>query len=501
VAVGVVLVVVHLLVLHQGLADPLKDDTYISLRFARNLVEGHGLVFNPGERVEGFTNPIWTLLGAVPLALGLDPFLFLKAAGAAALVGLVLSLGVAVRDLSPVGRCAPALVAASAAVAYWSQSGMETVAFAWAALEGTRRLGDAVRRRSDPGISAGLVWACAALLRPEGVAWFGLAWLVSGLQARRPGPWAVSALAFAAPVGLWQAFRVVYYGAWLPNTFYAKVGGEADVLERGLDYLALGAVETPVALLALGALVFVRRALADPRGRIACAILAFHGAYLLAVGGDYMPLGRFLVPAVPLAALALAAGATSSLPAGALALGAALLGLQPYLSGRALDPDWARLRFEAFGLWVGTHLPPDAVVCLGQIGAVGYLGQRPVLDTHGLVDAHIARHRPEDYEVAGGAGHTRGDADYVLERAPDAVMMANVWYARVPMTPEALTEHQDMLGVTDRLLLGQPAFFEAYEALNYRTADDFWVGLWVRFDSPLHPDHPEFRGPVPALRL
>src|SRR5215212_3588570 len=42
------------------------DDAYISFRYAYNLVEGHGLVFNEGEYVEGYTSLLWTLLMALP---------------------------------------------------------------------------------------------------------------------------------------------------------------------------------------------------------------------------------------------------------------------------------------------------------------------------------------------------------------------------------------------------------------------------------------------------
>ncbi|MFC1854193.1 hypothetical protein ACFL27_28755, partial [candidate division CSSED10-310 bacterium] len=51
----------------------LVDDLYISLRYARNLVEGQGLVFNPGERVQGYTNFLFVLLAALFLQLKLDP--------------------------------------------------------------------------------------------------------------------------------------------------------------------------------------------------------------------------------------------------------------------------------------------------------------------------------------------------------------------------------------------------------------------------------------------
>jgi arabinofuranosyltransferase len=49
---------------------PQIDDAFISYRYARNLVEGHGLVFNIGEYVEGYTNLLWTLLVAAAMSLG-----------------------------------------------------------------------------------------------------------------------------------------------------------------------------------------------------------------------------------------------------------------------------------------------------------------------------------------------------------------------------------------------------------------------------------------------
>ena len=62
----------------------MQDDAFISFRYAANLVAGHGLVWNPGERVEGYSNFLWTLLMAVPIGMGFDPTTF------AWLVGLVL---------------------------------------------------------------------------------------------------------------------------------------------------------------------------------------------------------------------------------------------------------------------------------------------------------------------------------------------------------------------------------------------------------------------------
>ena len=52
----------------------LTDDAFISFRYVRNLLEGHGLVFNPGERVEGYSNFLWVLeLAAIWRVLGVAP--------------------------------------------------------------------------------------------------------------------------------------------------------------------------------------------------------------------------------------------------------------------------------------------------------------------------------------------------------------------------------------------------------------------------------------------
>jgi len=60
----------------------LVDDAYISFRYAHNLASGQGLVFNPGEYVEGYTNLLWTLLMVVPELLNIPLYLFAAYAGA-----------------------------------------------------------------------------------------------------------------------------------------------------------------------------------------------------------------------------------------------------------------------------------------------------------------------------------------------------------------------------------------------------------------------------------
>ena len=52
--------------LHQLMFATLADDAFISFRYSQHLAEGHGLVFNVGEKVEGYSNFLWVVLVAIP---------------------------------------------------------------------------------------------------------------------------------------------------------------------------------------------------------------------------------------------------------------------------------------------------------------------------------------------------------------------------------------------------------------------------------------------------
>ena len=152
-----------------------QDDAYVSFRYARNLVRGEGLVYNVGDRVEGYTNFLWTVLAAVPLARGAaDPLPFMHAVSAALWVGsfaLLLVLGV---GLWRAGLWAAPLAALPLAVHWsfnlWFFSGMETPLVTL--LHHRRGDGDGARS-APPRLGAGAASACAAsaltMTRPDGV--------------------------------------------------------------------------------------------------------------------------------------------------------------------------------------------------------------------------------------------------------------------------------------------------------------------------------------------
>jgi hypothetical protein len=82
----------------------MDDDAFISFRYARNLVRGAGLVFNPGERVEGYTNFLWTVLLAGLHGLGADLPRAARVLGVLASFAMQPILPFLVRATAPRGR-------------------------------------------------------------------------------------------------------------------------------------------------------------------------------------------------------------------------------------------------------------------------------------------------------------------------------------------------------------------------------------------------------------
>ena len=93
------------------------EDAFISYRYVDRLVGGDGLVFNPGERVEGYTNFLWVLVLTLPRMMGSTESLPLAAKWVGlfcSLFTLVLSYGIAGRTLSRTSAAfVPLLIAAS----------------------------------------------------------------------------------------------------------------------------------------------------------------------------------------------------------------------------------------------------------------------------------------------------------------------------------------------------------------------------------------------------
>lgn len=446
-----------LLVGHALYFDFVNDDAFISFRYADNLVRHGELVFNLGERVEGYTNFLWTLLMAGVMFLGLDPVPWSKALGIACALGtffvLARFLGRTEGQRSAWDALPAWLLAAAPAYACWSTGGLEAQLFTLTMTAGwTAWLLERQRSEEQPS-NAGMPWsgvwfALAAMTRPEGMLVFGLTGLLRlgelVLERRLPNrtDW-LWGIGFVALFGPYYAWRWWYYGWPFPNTYYVKTGADS-FWAPGLRYFWSWVVIHHVWI--VPALAIARRHLPDRReGRL----LALTGLYTLVlsvhvirVGGDFMALHRFFVPLMPglavVAALGLRtiverlrAAGTSRLR---LALGATLavaaLGVHVAQvdrdamkvgSDRGVDSiGWLKMfagQTAAIGKWLGENAPADASLATTAAGIIPYYSRLYTLDVLGLNDEWIAHHvKPHGNRP----GHTKSaPLQYILDKDID----------------------------------------------------------------------------------
>jgi arabinofuranosyltransferase len=275
----------------------LGDDAYITFRAVWNLLHGYGPVFNPGERVQAFTHPLWFLVMTAAHAITRDFFFTSLAVSYAFSLAAVLTVVKSTRHLWS-GVVAVLWLLSSKAFVDYTSSGLEyPLSYLLLALFYTRFCALREQPLSDAslrwyGVLAGLAFTNrfdTILLFAAPLTWLAV-WRM-GLRDR--GVWQLL-LAFAAPVGAWLFFATFYYGFPLPNTFYAKVatGIPGSLMHRqGLAYLLNSFAHDPVTLGTVGiaAALAVRSSLPI---RLAVFSSLLYVAYTVWVGGDFMS-GRF----------------------------------------------------------------------------------------------------------------------------------------------------------------------------------------------------------------
>ena len=331
----------------------LNDDAFISFRYADHWARAGELVYNLGERVEGYTNFLWVALLSLVARLGGDiPTWGLWLGPLFGLINLIGSMWLAQRLMTSSPPCSSAplstralplfasslagvLLATSPSFACWSSGGLEVQLFtSLLTLTLILSLRAWSERRSLLGALAGLTGALMTMTRPEGLMFMGLLglWRLRRVVMTPRWPrreewlWAGLFLGAYLPYWLW---RWQYYGHPLPNTYYVKTGAEG-LWAPGGRYLLSWLRSEPWLSLWIAPLIAWRYSErspdvspsshvdqqrdSSPRVSPLAGVGAVSALWVLGltlhvarVGGDFMANHRFLVPVMPICAAVLSA--------------------------------------------------------------------------------------------------------------------------------------------------------------------------------------------------
>jgi len=459
------------------------DDAYITFRYARNIAEGRGFVYNQGEHVLGTTTPLYTLIlaGLSKIIRSSDfPSIAVAVnAGAGALsVGLLYALGKRL-----VGHwAAPAAAALLWALAPFSVTfavgGMET------ALTVALLLGAAFAYLADASYTLAVLSPLALLVRPDTGLLLLLLWLGLFMRDRRV-PWREGVVGIIVLVP-WLIFAAVKFGSPVPGSLAAKSAAYHLSPTEGLVRL-IQHYSTPFfayALLGRGWHLFgsaVYLALVSVGGLRICRrvphawpLLIYPYVYLVAYAAANPLLFRwYLSPPLPFYILFILSGvwAVSSdvgralfrgprisenrvLPSGAEgmdrdhrspmpAAGAALFmacvafALITTLNAWELHPDHGPDRPAPEMAWFKLELlyaraadavlvaqDPEDVLCAADIGVLGYVTRMQVLDTVGLVSPQTRSYYPADPEIH--VNNYAVPSEVVFDFNPDSVVLLEV---------------------------------------------------------------------------
>ncbi len=404
------------------------DDAWIHQTYARSLAQTGQWAFVPDVPSAGSTSPFYTLLLSFGYRLGAAPLLWTTLLGAITLAVTGLMAARMAERLTPDARHIGWWAGLATVLAWhliWAAaSGMETalfaaltlalIALAWRELDACHRTQPAILGR---GMMLGLLGAVAMLTRPEGVGLVGLIGLL--MWAVRPqGSWRGALLWSAGVVLGWLIGFVPYAllnlslgGDILPNTASAKQAENAILLEisypgRLLNLLFPLSAGGQLALIP-GVVAMIAAVVRRGRQALLLLLPVLWGGALIALYAARLPApyqhGRYVIPALPFFLLYGVAGTALIVRRGASSMGGRVVGRALALTALILfllfwpvglqqfarDVQIIQSEMVAAALWVADHLPPDDLLAVHDIGALGYFAPRPILDLAGLVSPEV----------------------------------------------------------------------------------------------------------------
>ncbi len=516
--------------------DFVQDDSFITFRYVKNFTDGNGLVFNIGEKVEGYTCFLWVLTLSGAKVIGTN---FISASQTLGIIASLLALFFTFRistNIFPKNKhpffnfvfsmAAVVMLVSNGAFAYWSVSGMETGLFAFLVTLGIYLY---LKENNNSGLFpySAIVFLLASLSRPEGNLIFAITVLhkiiITFRTEKKEGESKIKILAskrnimwiliYAVPALIYMIWRYSYYGYWLPNTFYAKTGTSIEYFKAGIDYF-WDFSKTYGLYGILPALTLLNLKQKEKFSQYLYLLMVFFifTLYVVLVGGDVLRPGRFFVPLLPVYYILIQEAfynlvqlwenkskVSASVTATIVLAIAIVYGYYSYTSQYDTIKRYSELenglvqKMQITANWLKNKQTAEGkrlTVAATTIGAISYYSETELIDMLGLTDKTIAHDPQPIAEISAnseiGWKERNYNVNYVLSRKPDYI------YFSTGIKPSAYAE-RGLFTSNEFLKWYYPSYFTIKEysftdCIYKRKTDDE-----VKADTLNLPPNPNYK--------
>jgi arabinofuranosyltransferase len=414
------------------------DDAWIHLVYARNLALSGSWSFQNNDLTAGSTAPLWTMILALAFWITNNPYCTAFVTGIASLIGLAYISQKLSEEWIRTASSFPLVgvfIAAEWHLTWASVSGMETIFFCFMVMLFFYNIS---RTNSRNWFTAGIIAALATWTRPDGITLLlpvGLMWMGRGFRKDLLIKFFIGWLPLAIA---YIAFNQCLGGHLWPNTFYAKqmeyaILQSQPILTRLSNALSQPFIG-PATILIPGLLFFVAKNILKKDWLVISCIswvLVYILIYALLLAVTYQH-GRYIIPVIPMI----------------IVIG--LLGTQELaesiLSRRVQNLTRFSIRFLCIGLlfvfsilgaityardvsiietqmvematWISENAPENAQIAAHDIGALGYFGERRIIDLGGLIQTNIIPFMRDEAAIS----------NYLSSQNVDYLMTFPAWY-------------------------------------------------------------------------
>jgi len=498
------------------------DDSYISAKYAENLVQGKGLVFNTGERVEGYSDFMWVIYLAFMNGIGFNTLLVAKITGMIFSVLNLILIYLLTKQITKTDSAInilPVFLTASF-FGYFIRAieGLEMQLYLFFLLIAIILFIREIEQ--DKGYLSSVFFLLAALTRIEGVFFFAISLLFliyhkANFSDKRNtsirNKWKILFKKISKHNIIWFLitiigvlsqfiWRLIYYGKLLPNSLTAK----SCTIQYLYVSLLRGSYYTITFLLAINiiavilAVLFAYKFIRKERIHILHYISILCITYIILIsiqGGDWMIGFRYFTPIIPLLYIFSAPAAiyvytilfkdTRSIIKNIIfwiiiLLVLTLSALTVFNNAHILNETIASNNiYKDYSVKLKEYLQPGEYFLFYDIGAMSYYSGFNIIDSVGLVNPHIAS-RPgclvnSKDEIIGSKFYylSKFDSNYVLDRKPKIILITS-------NKNSTIINESSTSVISQQMLISNPRFYNEYSIKSVDNFGKMYMLVFVR---------------------